>query len=32
LADEAVAAAVKGMVYESYDIAGDTKTATYRTA
>jgi hypothetical protein len=32
LEDPAVAEAVKGMVYESYDIAGDSKTATYRPA
>jgi hypothetical protein len=32
LADPDVADAVKGMVYESYEIAGKSKTATYRRA
>jgi hypothetical protein len=32
LEDPAVAEAIKGMVYESYDIAGDSKIATYRPA
>jgi hypothetical protein len=32
LEDSAVAEVVKGMVYESYDISGDSKTATYRPA
>jgi hypothetical protein len=32
LEDPAVVEALKGMVYESYDIAGDSKTATYRPA
>jgi hypothetical protein len=32
LADPDVAAAVEGLVYESYEIAGDSKTATYRRA